>query len=123
MDRWDNDERYRTQLIDEEGLTREDAVQYDYLASLPTEEVKMGWDERKEHMQKYQWDVVQARGGGRQTIQTKLYPAYAAKVEAKASQPPEQAASSSSSWQQQNWWSQSSHGHTWQGQDWWQSRW
>ena len=68
LERWDNDERYRTVLIDEEGLTREDAAQYDYLASLPAEEKRMTWEERKDRMQKYQWDVVQARGGGGQTV-------------------------------------------------------
>ena len=118
VERWDNDERYRTQLIDEEGLTREDVAQYDYLASLPTEEVKMDWEERKSRMRNHQWDVVQSRGGGRQTIKTSLYPAYAAAVEAKASQP----ASSSSSWQQ-TWWTQPSQEQRWQGQDWWQTKW
>ena len=122
VERWDNDEGYRTQLETEENLTREDAVHYDYLASLPAEEVKMEWDERKSRMRKHAWDVVQGRGGGRQTIQTKLYPSYEATVEAKASAPPQRPASSSSSWNQQ-WWSQSSTPPPWRQEGWWQKRW
>ena len=122
VDRWDNDERYRYQLMTEENLTREDAVQYDYLASLPAEEVKMEWDERKSRMRKHAWDVVQGRGGGRQTIQTTLYPSYAATVEAKASTTPQRPTSSSSSWNQR-WWSQSSTPPPWRQEEWWQKRW
>ena len=122
VERWDNDERYRNQLINEEGLTREDAAQYDHLASLPAEEVKMEWDERKVRMRHHQWDVVQSQGGGRQTIQTTLYPTYAETVEAKAAAPPQTPASSSSSWHQQ-WWSQSWQTPPWKRDEWWQERW
>ena len=117
VERWDNDERYRSQLIEEEGLTREDAAKYDYLASLPTEEVKMDWETRKTRNRDHRWEVVQNRGGGRQTIKTSLYPEYAAAVEAKTSQP-----ASSSSWRQ-TWWTQQSEEPQWQGQDWWQTKW
>ena len=123
VERWDNDERYRTQLIDEEGLSRADAELYDRLASQPIEEKKMAWEERKERMQNYAWEVVQAKGGGGQTIPTKLHPTYAAKVEAKASQTPAQPASSSSSWHGTDWWSQSSRQADWQWQSWSQSWW
>ena len=123
LDRWDNDEYYRTTLINKEDLSREDAAYYDQLASMPTEEKKMAWEERKDRMQKYEWEVVQAKGGGGQTVPTKLYPTYAAKIEAKASPTPAHPASSSSSWQGQDWWSQSSRQTDWQWQDWSQSKW
>ena len=123
VERWDNDERYRSQLITEEGLTREDAEYYDYLAALPTEVIKMKWEDRQVRMRHHQWDVVQSRkGGGRQTIQTTLYPTYAATVEAKAAAPPQAPASSSSSWHHQ-WWSQTWQTPPWKKDEWWQDRW
>ena len=122
IDRWDNDEGYREQLQQDEHLTREDAVHYDYLAAQQTKEVKMQWDERKSRMRNHAWDVVQGRGGGSQTIKTTLYPTYEAAVEAKASAPPPSTASSSSSWNQQ-WWSQSSTTPPWKQGEWQQKRW
>ena len=122
VERWDNDEKYRTQLETEEHLTRDDALRYDYLASLPAEEIQMSRNERQSRMRNHAWDVVQGEGGGRHTIKTTLYPSYAAKAEAKASTPPQRPSSSSSSWNQQ-WWSSSSTQPPWKREGWWQKRW
>ena len=121
IDRWDNDEGYREQLQQDEHLTREDAVHYDYLAAQQTKEVKMQWDERKSRMRNHAWDVVQGRGGGSKTIKTTLYPTYE-DAKGKASAPPPSTASSSSSWNQQ-WWSQSSTTPPWKQDEWQQKRW
>ena len=112
--------------MDEEGLTREDVEQYDHLASLPRTEIKMDWEERKVRMRNHAWEVVQGKGGGRQTIQTKLYPTYADAVEAKASAPPPPRPSfSSSSWTGgERWWSHSDSTPPWKKEEkWWQKRW
>ena len=121
VERYDAEESYRTSC-EEENLTREDVLQFDQLAAQKGIEVKMPLSERQSRMRNHAWDVVQSRGGGRQTVQTKLYPTYADAVEAKASAPPQPSASSSSSWNRQ-WWSQSSTTPPWKQDEWWQKKW
>ena len=117
VERYDASAEYRTKCNDE-NLTREDMLRLDQLAAQEGQEVKMPLSERQTRMRNHTWDVVQSRGGGRQTIHTKLYPEYADAVQAKASAP----SSSSSSWSRQ-WWSQSSTTPPWHHDEWWQKKW
>ena len=96
IERWDAEESYRKQLQEDENLTRADILRFDQLAAQESKEVKMAWSERQSRNANFAWDVVQSRGGGRQTIQTTLYPSYPDAVEAKASAPQQTPASSSS---------------------------
>ena len=126
--RWDNDEQYRTKLQREEGLNREDMKEYDYLASLPREEHKMSWQERKRRHQNHAWKLVQAKGGGSRTVQTSAYPTYHSLHAAKAAAPaPYHPSSSSTSWSRsEQWWSQSWQSNTppWRRDDsWGQKKW
>ena len=116
IDRWEKDDSYR-QTMQDENWTRQDIERFDHLAAEKHEEVKMPWAERQKRMQGYRWEIVQGKGGGRQTVQTSSYPEYEAK---KAATPPEPS-SSSSSWTRQ-WWSQSSN-PPWRQDAWWNKRW
>ena len=123
VDRWDRDERYRQQLKDDEKLTREDMMLYDELAALPKETHTMPWSERQERMKYHAWEVVQAQGGGSQTVPTTQYPTYRQTLEAKASaKPPTKKPSKTSS----SWWSSSWQDPTppWKKEDkWWEKKW
>ena len=118
VERWDKDEVYRTNMQKDENLTRRDMEHYDHLAAIKTAEVKMPWEERQKRNYNHGWEVKQGKGGGRQTVQTTLYPEYEAKV---AATPPGPS-SSSSSWNQQ-WWSQSSTNPPWRQDTWWHKKW
>ena len=97
VDRWDNDELYRSQLQKDENLTREHMREYDYLACLPRVEQKMSWKQRQKRNQ--QWRLVQEEGGGSRTVQTTSYPVYQSLKDAKAPSPtPYPTSSSSTSW-------------------------
>ena len=123
VERWDRDERYRQQLEEDEKLTREDMMLYDDLAALPKQVHAMPWEERQERMRYHAWDVVQAQGGGSQTVPTTQYPTYRQTLEAKASaQPPAKKPSKTSS----SWWSSSWQDPTppWKKEDkWWEKKW
>ena len=100
------------------NLTIEDVQKFEELAAQRGQEVQMPLNERRTRMARHAWDVVQASGGGQQTVGTKLYPEYDDAVQAKASAP----SSSSSSWQQ-HWWSQSSTTPPWRPNEWRQRKW
>ena len=121
VERYDAEEGYR-KSCEEENLTREDMLQFDQLAEQQGQEVKMPLSERQSRMRNHTWDVVQSRGGGRQTIPTKLYPKYADAVEAKASASSQAPSSSSSYWNQQRW-AYPSTTPPWQQDEWWQKKW
>ena len=118
VDRWDNDELYRSQLQKEENLTREHMKEYDYFACLPRQEHKMSWEQRQRRNKP--WRLVQEEGGGSRTVQTTSYPVYQSLKDAKAPSPaPYHPSSSSTSWNYHpsssstswsrgdQWWSQS----------------
>ena len=124
--RWDNDEKYRKTAERQEGLTREDAVEYDRLANLPRVERQMDWQERVERNKHHAWKVVQEKGGGGSTVQTRSYPTYHSLHAAKASAPaPYQPSSSSTSWNRgDQWWSNSWQANTppWKHDDKWEQK-
>ena len=106
-------------------------MMYDELAALPKDIVTMPFPERSERMKHHAWDVVQAKGGGSQTVSTTQYPTYRSTLAAKATAPlPTWMSSSSSSWNKGGkWWTQSSSSWQdptppWKKEDkWWDKDW